>query len=73
MLSALFFGCQSTPSRPPVAGGIPFKKGSEVPPVVAVTELDNQANFTGQFNLGHGMADMLVTGLMKTKKVVSVI
>ena len=70
LLVLTFVGCQTTENRPAVAGGIPFKKGSEVQPVVAVTEMENQANFNGQLNLGHGMADMLVTGLMKTKKVV---
>lgn len=70
LLGAALLGCQTPETRPIAAGGIPFKKGAEVPPVVAVADLENQANFTGQFNLGHGMADMLVTGLMKTKKVV---
>lgn len=71
LLCLVFAGCQTSTPRPASAGGgIPFKKGSEVPPVVAVTEMENQANFSGQLNLGTGMADMLVTALMKTKKVV---
>lgn len=69
VVSLMLAGCETPGVRPPVAGGIPFKKGLEQRPLVAVTELENQANFNGQLNLGHGMADMLVSGLMKTKKV----
>lgn len=64
-----FCGCQTSASR---AGSVPirFKRGCEVKPVVAVMDLENQAGFTGQVNLGSGLAEMLVTRLMETKKVV---
>ena len=38
--------------------------------MVAVPDMENQASSNGTMNLGHGMADMLITSLMRTKKVV---
>jgi curli biogenesis system outer membrane secretion channel CsgG len=62
-------GCQSTRQTIP-PGAIPFKQGHAQAPVVAVMDLENQAGAFGQWNLSTGMADMLVTRLMETKKVV---
>lgn len=42
---------------------------SIIKPVVGVVAFDNQAGFSGQWNLGSGMADMLVTELLKTEAV----
>lgn len=39
-------------------------------PTVAVTDFENRANFNGQWNLGSGFADVLVTHLMDTEQVV---
>jgi curli biogenesis system outer membrane secretion channel CsgG len=35
-------------------------------PVVAVTDFDNRANFSGKWNLGEGMAEVLTTQLLET-------
>ena len=69
-LVALLCGCGSTASHKAPPGAIPFKRGKANPPIVAVMDLDNQSNLQGQWNLGSGMANMLVTRLMATKKVV---
>lgn len=39
-------------------------------PVVAVTDFENLANAQGQWNLGKGMADVLVTQMLETERVV---
>ena len=39
-------------------------------PVVAVTDFENRANFSGQWNLGGGMAEMLTERLMATDAVI---
>lgn len=39
-------------------------------PVVAVTDFENRANFSGQWNLGGGMAEMLIERLMNSEEVV---
>ncbi len=38
-------------------------------PVVAVTDFDNRANFSGQWNLGGGMAEMMIERLMNADEV----
>jgi curli biogenesis system outer membrane secretion channel CsgG len=38
-------------------------------PIVAVMDFENRANFTGKWELGDGMADLLTTELLKSKKV----
>lgn len=60
-------GCVS----PPHAGG-GFRRGGGVvvPPVVAVVDFENKASFSGQWNLGEGMADMLVNKLIESERVV---
>jgi len=68
-MASLLTGCQ-TPRR--AADGTltyPFRHGQEVPPVVAVIDFENHANWAGQWNLGGGMADLLVARLMETRKV----
>lgn len=39
-------------------------------PVVAVTEFENQAGFSGQWHLGNGMADVLSTKLLQSERVI---
>jgi len=69
LCASLMIGCQSTPDRPVAPGAVPFKKGASLKPNVAVMDMENRANFDGQWNLGRGMADMLITSLMETEKV----
>jgi curli biogenesis system outer membrane secretion channel CsgG len=38
-------------------------------PVVAVTDFENRANFSGQWNLGGGMAEIMTERLMSSKRV----
>lgn len=44
--------------------------GFGIKPVVIISDFENRASFSGQWNLGSGMADMLVTEMMKTEEVV---
>ena len=46
--------------NPGMAAASPTKK------VVAVAEFENKTNYTGQLNLGYGMADMLADALIKS-------
>ena len=39
-------------------------------PVVAVMDFENKASFSGQWNLGQGMAELLVAQLMETERLV---
>ncbi|MCX7818806.1 MAG: CsgG/HfaB family protein [Kiritimatiellae bacterium] len=39
-------------------------------PVVAVTEFENQSCFAGQWKLGGGMADLLITELLNSRRVI---
>ena len=68
-LGALLLLCSCTsPSgsgRGFFGGGGPVTK-----PVVAVMDFENKASFSGQWNLGQGMADLLVAQLMETERVV---
>jgi curli biogenesis system outer membrane secretion channel CsgG len=68
-LVAALTGCH-TPRR--AADGTmlyPYRRGQEVPPVVAVMDFENRASWAGQWNLSGGMADLLVARLMETRKV----
>lgn len=55
----------SSPGRGFLGGGGPVTK-----PVVAVMDFENRASFSGQWNLGAGMANLLVAQLMETERVV---
>ncbi len=46
--------------------GIRAERPVNLSPVVAVASFTNQSGFSGQWNLGDGMADMLTTSLMET-------
>lgn len=65
--SLLLVSCTS-----PSGSGFGFLGGREpvTKPVVAVLDFENKASFSGQWNLGQGMADLLVTQLMETERVV---
>ena len=45
-------------------------RGRTARPVVAVTSFENLANASGRWNLGDGMADLLVTELIDSERVV---
>ena len=59
-------GCQS---RPP--DYVPRRPTSKkvIKPVVAVMTFENRANYAGKWNLGEGMADVLITKLLATEMV----
>ena len=38
-----------------------------IPPVIAVTSFDNKSNYAGQWKLGTGMADLLVSELVQSR------
>ncbi len=48
----------------------PYRSSRVMKPVVAVTDFENLANAQGQWNLGKGMADVLVTQLLETDRIV---
>ena len=60
----LLASCSTLGNRPPRSG-----VGKAIPPVVAVMEFDNRSGFSGQWNLGTDMADLLVAELMDSGKV----
>lgn len=64
LLSVSVLSCRTDGNRP---SRNPY--GNRIPPVVAVMEFDNRSGFSGQWNLGTDMADLLVAELMKSKKV----
>lgn len=60
-------GCVSV--RPPLTRSLPK---NAVPQVVAVTAFDNRAGFEGQWNIGSGMADLVVSELIQSKNFIVV-
>jgi len=59
-------GCLATQR----GGGVyALERPSTVKPVVAIASFNNKAGFSGQWNLGDGMADMLMTRLLDTGEV----
>ena len=63
---ASFSGCMSfSPSLPPLPA-------DAIKPVVAVTTFRNETGFSGQWELGRGVPDLLVAELLQTKRVVVV-
>ncbi|OGV47199.1 MAG: hypothetical protein A2X46_03805 [Lentisphaerae bacterium GWF2_57_35] len=47
-----------------------YRPDKSMKPVMAVMDFENQAGFSGQWNLGGGMADVLVTTLLETDRIV---
>ncbi len=48
-------------------GGVPSLPKGAVPPRIAVTSFENKSSFGGKWKLGDGMADLLVSELVKSK------
>ncbi len=66
MLTVCTFGCRSfSPKLPPLPP-------NAIKPVVAVTEFENETGFAGQWKLGRGIPDLLVTELMATHRLILV-
>ena len=67
-LLLLSAGCRTPGSA---SGHIsPYRSNRVMKPVVAVADFENLANAQGQWNLGEGMADVLVTQLLDTDRVI---
>ncbi len=49
--------------------GLSIERPAAAIPVVAVASFNNKSGFSGQWNLGDGMADMLTTSLVETGEV----
>lgn len=67
-LAGAVLGCKSYPNA---RGGLSFfgSRAPTVRPVLAVSDFENKASFSGQWNLGQGMAEVLTTELVETKRV----
>lgn len=63
LCSALATGCLT---------GYPSLPKNAIPQVVTVTSFENRSGFSGKWNLGSGMADLLVSELMKSRNFVLV-
>jgi curli biogenesis system outer membrane secretion channel CsgG len=63
-------GCHSVSARPGGARSSPVSRRGHLKPVVAVMDFENLANFSGKWNLGEGMADLLVVALLDSDRVV---
>lgn len=63
--------CHISP-HPSIGAGAASAYGSSraIKPVMAVTDFENQSGFSGQWNLGTGMADVLTARLLDSGKVV---
>lgn len=67
LAAALLAGCAT-----PFFWSYPSLPKNAVPPVVAVSSFDNKSGFAGQWELGSGMADMLVSELLRSRNFVVV-
>lgn len=65
-LCLVFAGCRTMPAS------LPPLPENAIKPVVAVTDFENETGFTGQWQLGRGIPDLLVAELLKTERVVVV-
>jgi len=52
--------------------GLPRPDRNTIKPVVAVSSFDNRSGFAGRWELGSGMADLLVSELVQTERLVVV-
>ena len=68
--SAVMLLLTSCATHPGAGGGFLGGRAPATKPVVAVMDFENKASFSGQWNLGQGMADLLVAQLMETERVV---
>ncbi len=62
-------GCQTAASAN-ARKASPYCSSRKCKPVVAVADFENLANKSGQWNLGSGMADVLVAELLETDRVI---
>lgn len=67
ILVIVLASCQSPPHA---RGGFLGGRATTMPPVVAVVDFENKASYSGQWNLGAGMADILVNELLESERVV---
>ncbi|MFW5871408.1 MAG: CsgG/HfaB family protein [Verrucomicrobiota bacterium] len=66
--AALFFtGCAAR-----MVGSVKPLPPEAIPPVIAVSSFENRSGFTGQWKLGSGMADLLVSELVASRNFVVV-
>lgn len=68
VVAAILSGGCLTSQRGHYAAGL--ERPSRTKPVIAIASFENHAGFSGQWNLGDGMADMLMTRLLETGEVV---
>lgn len=66
---ALAAGCATTDSFFARRAKAPYRGVPAVQPVVAVVDFEDLANFKGKWDLGRGMADVLVRELLRTERV----
>jgi curli biogenesis system outer membrane secretion channel CsgG len=64
----LAVSCVSRPGA--TGGGFLHRPDASLKPIVAVVDFENKASFSGQWNLGAGMADLLVNRLVESERVV---
>lgn len=62
-------GCATRYYEPAVSAAPPNRPAHVIRPVIAVTDFENKSGFSGSWNLGSGMADVLITELLDTEKV----
>ncbi len=66
----LLAGCTSyDPPGTTRGDGVLMRRDASMRPTVAVTDFDNKASFSGQWNLGQGIADLVVAKLVETERV----
>jgi curli biogenesis system outer membrane secretion channel CsgG len=71
LIALLLAGCVTSPHHYNRSRRGPSPRNKEIlRSTVAVTDFENRANFNGQWNLGSGFADVLVTHLIDTDRVV---
>jgi curli biogenesis system outer membrane secretion channel CsgG len=71
LLAATLLASCATPALKPYARQTPdLRPLRTLRPVVAVTEFENRAGFSGQWHLGDGMADVLSSKLLDSGRVV---
>jgi len=67
-----FCGCSSFIDHRQVSRRPHYGNGKKFKPVIAVDAFENRAGFSGQWDLGSGMSDMLTTALLDSGEVIIV-
>jgi len=72
LTSSVFFlsGCATRYYEPKTNKSPEAGQTRKLRPVIAVTDFENKSGFSGSWNLGTGMADVLITQLIDSDKVV---